>query len=98
MQEKLFHFWFNTFFVRDEYIINDTNGDLPVDRSSRALSYDGSSMELSMVSPNTKPLTGSLKSIDPKPLRILNIDKYDLDDAHKDKQNKFFPQDFKVIK
>ncbi|XP_044001404.1 phosphatidylinositol 3,4,5-trisphosphate 3-phosphatase and dual-specificity protein phosphatase PTEN isoform X2 [Aphidius gifuensis] len=95
-KEKLFHFWFNTFFVREECIINDKNGDVSVDRSSRALSYDGSSMELSMVTSNTKPHTGSLKSIDPKPLRILNIDKYDLDDAHKDKQNKFFPQDFKV--
>lgn len=95
-QEKMFHFWFNTFFVRDHS--NPDNGELPVvERSTRALSCDGTAMELPLVLPQLKPRTGSLASLGPMPpTLVLRIDKLGLDDAHKDKHNKQYSADFKV--
>ena len=91
MQEKLFHFWFNTFFVRDHATIECDNGG-PTERTVRAQSCDGSAM--SMV--HAKPRTGSLASLDHLPMLILTIEKGDIDGAHKDKNHKLFSPDFKV--
>ncbi|XP_017885342.1 phosphatidylinositol 3,4,5-trisphosphate 3-phosphatase and dual-specificity protein phosphatase PTEN isoform X2 [Ceratina calcarata] len=96
-KEKLFHFWFNTFFVRDYLTPEYDNGELPVERSTRALSYDGATMELPMVIPPMKPRTGSLATLGPMPpTLLLSIDKWGLDDAHKDIQHKVYSEDFKV--
>ncbi|KZC15130.1 Phosphatidylinositol 3,4,5-trisphosphate 3-phosphatase and dual-specificity protein phosphatase PTEN [Dufourea novaeangliae] len=76
-KEKLFHFWFNTFFVRDYLTSEYDNGELPIDRSTRALR--------------------SLASLGPMPpTLVLSIDKWGLDDAHKDKHHKSYSANFKV--
>ncbi|XP_076285741.1 phosphatase and tensin-like protein isoform X4 [Lasioglossum baleicum] len=96
-KEKLFHFWFNTFFVRDYFTPEYDNGELPIDRSTRALSCDGTTMELPMVMSQMKPRAGSLASLGPMPpTLVLSIDKWGLDDAHKDKHHKAYSADFKV--
>ncbi|XP_033321642.1 phosphatase and tensin-like protein isoform X2 [Megalopta genalis] len=96
-KEKLFHFWFNTFFVRDCFTPEYDNGELPIDRSTRALSCDGTTMELPMVMSHMKPRAGSLASLGPMPPTLfLSIDKWGLDDAHKDKHHKAYSADFKV--
>jgi len=96
-QEKMFHFWFNTFFVRDKANSECDNGELHVERSTRAFSCDGTAMELPMVMSHVKPRTGSLASLGPMPpTLILRIDKSGLDNAHKDKNHKLYSPDFKV--
>nr|XP_012218969.1 PREDICTED: phosphatidylinositol 3,4,5-trisphosphate 3-phosphatase and dual-specificity protein phosphatase PTEN isoform X2 [Linepithema humile] len=96
-QEKMFHFWFNTFFVREKTNSEYDNGELPVERSGRALSCDGTAMELSTVMSHVKPRTGSLASLGPMPpTLVLRIDKSGLDNAHKDKHHKLYSPDFKV--
>ncbi|XP_015174985.1 PREDICTED: phosphatidylinositol 3,4,5-trisphosphate 3-phosphatase and dual-specificity protein phosphatase PTEN isoform X1 [Polistes dominula] len=96
-KEKLFHFWFNTFFVREHVSSEYENGELPIERSTRALSCDGTAMELPMVMSHVKPRTGSLASLGPMPPNLeLIIDKWGLDDAHKDKHHKIYSADFKV--
>ncbi|XP_046672838.1 LOW QUALITY PROTEIN: phosphatidylinositol 3,4,5-trisphosphate 3-phosphatase and dual-specificity protein phosphatase PTEN [Homalodisca vitripennis] len=98
-KEKMFHFWFNTFFVRDQAPVPEPtengNSDLIPDRSSRSLSYEEQSHHSTFN--ETKPRGGSLSldSADSRPL-ILRIGKWDLDDAHKDKTNKLYSSDFKV--
>ncbi|XP_034939192.1 phosphatidylinositol 3,4,5-trisphosphate 3-phosphatase and dual-specificity protein phosphatase PTEN isoform X3 [Chelonus insularis] len=94
-KEKMFHFWFNTFFVRDNTPMEYENGELPVERSTRALSCDGTAMELPMVT--SKPRTSSLANLGQmSPTLILDINKLDLDDAHKDKYHKLYANNFKV--
>lgn len=91
----MFHFWFNTFFVRDYTNSDYDNGELP--RSTRALSCDGTAMESPMVMPHVRSRTGSLASLGPMPpTLVLRIDKWGLDDAHKDKNHKQYSSDFKV--
>lgn len=93
----MFHFWFNTFFVRDYLSPEYDNGELPVERSTRALSCDGTTMELPMVMSHMKPRAGSLASLGHMPpTLVLSIDKWGLDDAHKDKHHKVYSADFKV--
>lgn len=93
----MFHFWFNTFFVRDYLSPEYDNGELPVERSTRALSCDGTTMELPMVMSHMKSRAGSLASLGPMPpTLVLSIDKWGLDDAHKDKHHKVYSADFKV--
>ncbi|XP_075222848.1 phosphatidylinositol 3,4,5-trisphosphate 3-phosphatase and dual-specificity protein phosphatase PTEN-like isoform X2 [Lycorma delicatula] len=97
-KEKLFHFWFNTFFIREEVpdtMENGTCSSVP-ERASRALSYDEQALNYTHP-PLSKPRTGSLVTLEnnSKPL-ILRIGKWDLDDAHKDKANKLYSPDFKV--
>lgn len=93
----MFHFWINTFFVRDHLTSEYDNGELPVERSTRALSCDGTAMELPMMTSHTKQRTGSLASLGPMPpTLVLNIDKWGLDDAHKDKHHKLYDANFKV--
>ncbi|XP_021922411.1 phosphatidylinositol 3,4,5-trisphosphate 3-phosphatase and dual-specificity protein phosphatase PTEN [Zootermopsis nevadensis] len=101
-REKMFHFWFNTFFVREEVQVPEAsvNGNedmdmMPPERSSRAMSCD----EQSHVPPLNirQPRTGSLVSLEPNmKMLVLQLDKWGLDDAHKDKQNKVYTSDFKV--
>ncbi|RZF45897.1 hypothetical protein LSTR_LSTR008274 [Laodelphax striatellus] len=96
-KEKLFHFWFNTFFVRDEVPDHIENGncELP-DRASRALSYDEHSNSTQQP-PLNKPRAGSLVTLgNVSKSLILRIGKWDLDGAHKDKANKLFSADLKV--
>jgi len=96
-QEKMFHFWFNTFFVREKANSECDNGELHVERSTRAFSCDGTAMELPMVMSHVKPRTGSLASLGPMPpTLVLRIDKSGLDNAHKDKNHKLYSPDFKV--
>lgn len=71
--------------------------ELPVERSGRALSCDGSTMELPMVMSHMKHRAGSLASLGPMPSTLLlSIDKWGLDDAHKDKLHKAYSADLKV--
>ena len=50
-----------------------------------------------MVMSHMKPRAGSLASLGPMPPTLfLSIDKWGLDDAHKDKQNKAYSADFRV--
>ncbi|XP_059618412.1 phosphatidylinositol 3,4,5-trisphosphate 3-phosphatase and dual-specificity protein phosphatase PTEN isoform X1 [Phlebotomus argentipes] len=58
-KEKLFHFWFNTYFVNEE-----TEGNIPAEGDSSKL--------------------------------VFRLTKFELDDAHKDKQHKTFSPDFEV--
>lgn len=105
-KEKMFHFWFNTFFVRDLAPSNDNgtpHGDSDCIRTVRALSYDEkASHENNCVNSNTRPAretranSCSSLSLDNSPVLLLRIDKWDLDKAHKDKQNKLYSSDFKV--
>lgn len=101
-KEKMFHFWFNTFFVRDQLTVpepsangNPETADLIPDRSSRSLSYDEQSHHSTQ---NTvKPRAGSLVTLEGESkLLVLRIDKWGLDDAHKDKANKLYSPEFKV--
>ncbi|XP_063244370.1 phosphatidylinositol 3,4,5-trisphosphate 3-phosphatase and dual-specificity protein phosphatase PTEN isoform X2 [Bacillus rossius redtenbacheri] len=104
-KEKLFHFWFNTFFVREEVPSPEvaTNGNedggpiTRLERAARANSYDEQSL-LPAVNFN-HPRTSSLISLQQpeRKMLVLRIDKWGLDDAHKDKQNKLYPPNFKVI-
>ncbi|XP_043275823.1 phosphatidylinositol 3,4,5-trisphosphate 3-phosphatase and dual-specificity protein phosphatase PTEN isoform X3 [Venturia canescens] len=96
-KEKMFHFWFNTFFVREHLTPEYENGEIPIERSTRALSCDGTAMELPMVTSHAKPRAGSLASLGPMPpALVLSIDKWGLDGAHKDKHHKDYSADFKV--
>ncbi|XP_011636479.1 LOW QUALITY PROTEIN: phosphatidylinositol 3,4,5-trisphosphate 3-phosphatase and dual-specificity protein phosphatase PTEN [Pogonomyrmex barbatus] len=96
-KETMFQFWFNTFFVREKMNSEFDNGELHVERSTRAFSCDGRAMELPMVMSHVKPRTGSLASLGPMPPPlVLQIDKSGLDKAHKDKNHKLYSPDFKV--
>lgn len=93
----MFHFWFNTFFVREKTNSECDNGKLHVERSARAFSCDGTATELPMVVSHVKPRAGSLTSLGPMPpTLVLRIDKSGLDNAHKDKNHKLYSPDFKV--
>lgn len=93
-KEKMFQFWFNTFFV-NEFPSDYDNGELPIERTTRALSCDGANMELPAI--HIKPRTGSLANLNPlAPALTLTIDKSGLDGAHKDKNHKLFSENFKV--
>ncbi|PSN44035.1 hypothetical protein C0J52_19611 [Blattella germanica] len=101
-KEKMFHFWFNTFFVREEVQVPEApvNGNedvdvIPPERSGRAMSC----VEPSCVPPINirQPRTGSLVSLEQNmKMLVLRLDKWGLDDAHKDKQNKVYTSDFRV--
>ncbi|XP_069700177.1 phosphatidylinositol 3,4,5-trisphosphate 3-phosphatase and dual-specificity protein phosphatase PTEN isoform X3 [Periplaneta americana] len=100
--EKMFHFWFNTFFVREEVQVPEApvNGNEDVDmipppeRSGRAMSCEESRVPPLNI---RQPRTGSLVSLEPNmKMLVLRLDKWGLDDAHKDKQNKIYTADFKV--
>ncbi|XP_052120877.1 phosphatidylinositol 3,4,5-trisphosphate 3-phosphatase and dual-specificity protein phosphatase PTEN isoform X2 [Frankliniella occidentalis] len=102
-KEKLFHFWFNTFFVKKEANLNvpdmKENGnevERP-ERTIRALSYDEQA-QIGQVDASSRSVrTRSLASLDPDAkMVVLTLDKWELDDAHKDKQNKIFAADFRV--
>ncbi|XP_029155718.1 phosphatidylinositol 3,4,5-trisphosphate 3-phosphatase and dual-specificity protein phosphatase PTEN isoform X2 [Nylanderia fulva] len=96
-KEKMFHFWFNTFFVREKVTSEYDNGELLVERATRALSCDGTAMECPMVASHVKSRTGSLASLGSMPpTLVLRIGKSDLDKAHKDTNNKLYSEDFKV--
>lgn len=95
-KEKMFHFWFNTFFVREEVRGNENgnsegNEMLP----ERSLSCEE---RTSNSHPHHKPRASSLMNLEEERQErlILRIDKWDLDDAHKDKANKLYPPDFRV--
>uniref|UniRef100_A0A1B6E296 Phosphatidylinositol 3,4,5-trisphosphate 3-phosphatase and dual-specificity protein phosphatase PTEN n=1 Tax=Clastoptera arizonana TaxID=38151 RepID=A0A1B6E296_9HEMI len=94
-KEKMFHFWFNTFFVRNQVPVpepaengNSEAADLIADRTVEQ-SYN--SLQSSHKS-RTRSVTtdGDTSSL------VLRIDKWCLDDAHKDKTNKLYSSDFKV--
>ncbi|XP_046991126.1 phosphatidylinositol 3,4,5-trisphosphate 3-phosphatase and dual-specificity protein phosphatase PTEN isoform X1 [Schistocerca americana] len=102
-KEKMFHFWFNTFFVREEIQVPDTpangneDGDVipPPDRSSRAMSCDGQSHVSQL--PLRHSRTVSLVSLEPDmKMLVLRLNKWAIDEAHKDKQNKLYSPDFEV--
>ena len=83
--------------MRDQVSPEYDNGEIPVERSTRALSCDGTAMGLPMVTTHPKPRTGSLANLGPMPSSfILSIDKWNLDDAHKDKHHKLYNANFKV--
>lgn len=93
----MFHFWFNTFFVREKVNSEYDNGELLVERATRALSCDGTAMECPMVMSHVKSRTGSLASLGSMPpTLVLRIGKAELDKAHKDINHKLYSEDFKV--
>ncbi|KAF6213090.1 hypothetical protein GE061_010805 [Apolygus lucorum] len=96
-REKMFHFWFNTFFVRTPYLEtkggNGENGN-HAEGPERSLSCEERTNNSHPVHHhNTR--ASSLVELNPQ-LYQLEIDKWDLDDAHKDKANKIYPPDFRV--
>lgn len=127
-KEKMFHFWFNTFFVRDELkdpdlCINgndETNMNTTIqphpERAVRALSYDEQAKPTpqiktnrtnSLTSTTTAPtttttttpstITNTNTNVDKEEkMVVLRLNKWELDDAHKDKQNKLYTPDFQV--
>lgn len=97
-KEKLFHFWFNTFFVR-EFVTPDSPGENGNERKSYLSdNYNNYNCKDSSGcnSHNNKPRVHSIGEENSSRLVILRINKNDLDDAHKDKQNKIFSSDFRV--
>ncbi|XP_059477843.1 phosphatidylinositol 3,4,5-trisphosphate 3-phosphatase and dual-specificity protein phosphatase PTEN isoform X2 [Neocloeon triangulifer] len=102
-KEKLFHFWFNTFFVNEEakHETNENGNETatperrPHQRTSRAMSYDEQSTLPPMMFLQQTSSLASLQTDGISEL-MLTIDKWHLDDAHKDKQNKIFDQNFRV--
>ncbi|XP_065221882.1 phosphatidylinositol 3,4,5-trisphosphate 3-phosphatase and dual-specificity protein phosphatase PTEN isoform X2 [Planococcus citri] len=91
-KEKLFHFWFNTFFVREILSpdLQDHSNDQRKSYMSEQYSYDDSQV-------NNKPRAHSVGEVESNSkLVVLKIDKNEIDDAHKDKQNKIFSADFQV--
>lgn len=92
-KEKLFHFWFNTFFVRDE--INETPENGSGMEGPRALSFDDQAREPYQAS--RRPRSSSQPNINTEmKTLLLSLNKWELDDAHKDKQNKVYSPDFRV--
>lgn len=92
-KEKLFHFWFNTFFVRDEVNEKPENGSGT--DGLRALSFDDQMREPYHPSRRLRSASQPNINVDLKTL-ILSLTKWELDDAHKDKANKVYNADFKV--
>lgn len=93
-KEKLFHFWFNTFFVRDEVSDKPENGS-GSDGGLRALSFDEQAREPYHSSRRLRSASQPNINVDLKTL-ILSLSKWELDDAHKDKANKVYHSDFRV--
>ena len=65
LQDKLCHFWFNTFFVKEEEKLPSTGGKWSVKH--------------------------------PRKMLTLTLEKWELDEANKDKGHKRFSSDFKVF-
>lgn len=103
-KEKLFHFWFNTFFVRDILIpdLSETNNydqrkSVSMEQACRTHSYDENNLYSGCCGNSIKPRARSLGEMEVKSeLRCLTIKKYDLDSAHKDTQCKIYSDDFYV--
>lgn len=92
-KEKLFHFWFNTFFVRDEVHETPENGSST--EGLRALSFDDQARETYQSSRRPRSASQPNINVDMKTLS-LSLSKWELDDAHKDKQNKVYSDEFRV--
>lgn len=95
--EKMFHYWINTFFVRDCAAPDAfSNGTEVADRSGRALSCDATGRPPATRSTRANSLTGA--SIHPHSVQplVLHLRKHEIDNAHKDKQHKIFTEDFRV--
>ncbi|BES91706.1 phosphatase and [Nesidiocoris tenuis] len=101
---KLFHFWFNTFFVRK--LCPDSkgggskglgeNGNHPDGFVDRSLSCEEGTNHSDIAPHHHNTRASSLVELN-TPLYQLEINKSDLDDAHKDKTNKTYPPDFRVV-
>ncbi|XP_050429071.1 phosphatidylinositol 3,4,5-trisphosphate 3-phosphatase and dual-specificity protein phosphatase PTEN isoform X1 [Adelges cooleyi] len=98
-KEKLFHFWFNTFFVREPVVTENGNREHKNncnqhEKTTRTNSMDDSS---NLRLPNFKMRTNSIGNVDVVDNRLLTLymNKWELD-GHKDKQNKLFSPDFHV--
>ncbi|XP_018909981.1 phosphatidylinositol 3,4,5-trisphosphate 3-phosphatase and dual-specificity protein phosphatase PTEN isoform X2 [Bemisia tabaci] len=77
LKEKMFHFWFNTFFIRERLHVPEiANGKNHFDSTHPRY--------------NSHPVDSDTN------LFTLRIDKWDLDVAHKDKQNSKYSPDLKV--
>ncbi|CAH1400441.1 unnamed protein product [Nezara viridula] len=95
-KEKMFHFWFNTFFVREEFKGGE-NGNSECNEVMPERSLSCVEQRTSNPPQLYKPRANSLVNLETEGLPlILRIDKWDLDDAHKDKGNKVYPSDFRV--
>lgn len=92
-KEKLFHFWFNTFFVRDEIHEKPENGSST--EGLRAMSFDDQTREPYHPSRRSRSASQPNIQVDMKNY-FLSLSKWELDDAHKDKQNKLYNADFRV--
>lgn len=92
-KEKLFHFWFNTFFVRDEINERPENGSGA--EGMRAMSFDDQTREPYHPSRRLRSASQPNINVDLKTL-ILSLTKWELDYAHKDKGNKLYNADFRV--
>ncbi|XP_039272663.2 phosphatidylinositol 3,4,5-trisphosphate 3-phosphatase and dual-specificity protein phosphatase PTEN-like [Styela clava] len=84
-KDKLFHFWFNTFFVQQM----QKSEKLNLEKSNREKSQLPNGNARSYYYSKHMPLE--------KDLLMLTIPKSELDKANKDRSNKTFPENFKVI-
>lgn len=93
-REKLFHFWFNPFFVRtydtdmEDYNTLGENTNLSQDDYYPNLLHTGNGSTNSNANYEIIQPTGGLFK--------LTLNKSELDDAHKDKQHKLYSADFQV--
>ncbi|XP_044738355.1 phosphatidylinositol 3,4,5-trisphosphate 3-phosphatase and dual-specificity protein phosphatase PTEN isoform X2 [Chrysoperla carnea] len=96
-KEKLFHFWFNTFFVQEHNlstVLSTVDRGAHVDngkvRSSNNQGPPNSGHQNVMNNDCGVSSGGENRTLS------LTLNKWELDDAHKDKQNKLFSPDFKI--
>ncbi|CAH1738521.1 phosphatidylinositol 3,4,5-trisphosphate 3-phosphatase and dual-specificity protein phosphatase PTEN isoform X1 [Aphis gossypii] len=97
-KEKLFHFWFNTFFVCEPAVTENGNRENKhCGQQDKTVHSNGMDDSTNFRFPNNQMRTHSVGHVGGSDNRLLtlNMNKWELD-GHKDKQNKLFSADFHV--
>ncbi|VVC41187.1 Hypothetical protein CINCED_3A007570 [Cinara cedri] len=96
-KEKLFHFWFNTYFVSEAAGIENGNRNKYNGQHEKTVRTNSMDDSTNLRFPNNKIRANSIGHANGSDNRLLTLtmNKWDLD-GHKDKQNKLFSADFNV--